>query len=70
MNNHGVCRRCITETDVRHFKSGALRAITNIAEKEYASYGKLIYMHTDRQTGRQAGRQAGRQTQTDRQTND
>ena len=68
MNNHGVCRRCITETDVKHFKSGALRAITNIAEKEYASYGKLIYMHTYIHTYIQTDRQTGRQADTDRQT--
>ena len=30
MNNHGVSRRCFTEADVKDFKSGALRATTNI----------------------------------------
>ena len=41
MNIHGVSRRWITETDVKHFKSGTLRAITNVAEKEYTFYGQL-----------------------------
>ena len=27
MNNHGVSGRWFTETDVKHFKSGALRTI-------------------------------------------
>ena len=27
VNNHGVSRRGLTETDVKHFKSGALRTI-------------------------------------------
>ena len=30
MNNHRVPRRWFTETDVKHFKSGALRTVTNI----------------------------------------
>ena len=30
VNNHGVSRRWFTETDVKHFKSGGLRTITNI----------------------------------------
>ena len=30
VNNQGVFRRWFTETDVKHFKSGALQAITNI----------------------------------------
>ena len=30
MNNHDVSRRWFTETDVKHFKSGALRTTTNI----------------------------------------
>ena len=30
-----------TGTDVKHFKSGALRTVINIAEKEYSFYGKL-----------------------------
>ena len=37
---HGVSGRCITETGVKHIRSGALRTITNIA-KEYTFYGKL-----------------------------
>ena len=41
VNIHGVSRRWITETDVKHFKSGTLRAITNVAEKEYTFYGQL-----------------------------
>ena len=41
MNIHGVSRRWITETDVKHFKSGTLRAITDVAEKEYTFYGQL-----------------------------
>ena len=32
VNKHGVSRNCITEADVKHFKSGALRTITNVAE--------------------------------------
>ena len=30
VNNHGISRRCFTETDVKYFKNGALRTITNI----------------------------------------
>ena len=30
VNNHGVSRRLVIETDVKHFKSGALQTITNI----------------------------------------
>ena len=30
VNNHGLSRRWVTETDVKHFKSGALEIITNI----------------------------------------
>ena len=30
VNNHGVFRRWFVETDVKYFKSGALKAITNI----------------------------------------
>ena len=33
--------RWFTETDNNHFKSGALRTIKNIVEKEYTLYGKL-----------------------------
>ena len=32
MNKHGVSRRCFTEADVKDFKSGALRTITNITK--------------------------------------
>ena len=32
MNKHGVSRGWITEADVKHFKSGALRTITNITK--------------------------------------
>ena len=38
VNKHGVSRRQFTEADVKHFKSGALRTITNITT---SSYGKL-----------------------------
>ena len=31
MNKHGVSRRWFTETDVKYFKSGELRTITNKA---------------------------------------
>ena len=41
MNKHGVSARQITGTDVKHFKSGALKTIPNIAEKEYTFYDKL-----------------------------
>ena len=30
-----------TETDIKYFKSGSLRTITNIAQKEYTLYDKL-----------------------------
>ena len=30
VNNHGISRKWFTETDVKHFKSGALRTITDI----------------------------------------
>ena len=38
MNKHGLSRRQFTETDAKHFKSGALTIIT---DKDYTSYGKL-----------------------------
>ena len=41
LNKHGVSRRWFTENDVKHLRSGALRIITNIAEKENTFYGKL-----------------------------
>ena len=41
MNKHGVSRRQFTETDVKHFKSGALKTITNTVVKEYILYDKL-----------------------------
>ena len=41
MNKHGLSRRQFTETDVKHFKSGALTIITDIPQKDYTSYGKL-----------------------------
>ena len=49
MNKDGVSRKQFTKTDVKHFKSGALAAITNIAEKEYTSYcnGKKEFLHED-----------------------
>ena len=28
VNNHRVSRKCFTETDVKHFKSGALQTVT------------------------------------------
>ena len=31
----------LSETDVKHLKSKLIRTITNIAEKEYTSYGKI-----------------------------
>ena len=40
VNKHAVSRRWFTETDVKHFKSSALRIITNIAEK-YTFHSKL-----------------------------
>ena len=40
MRKHGVSRKWFTETNVKHFKTGALRAITNIAE-EYILHGKV-----------------------------
>ena len=33
MSDHGVSRRWFTKTDVKHFTSGALRAITNITKR-------------------------------------
>ena len=49
MNKHGFSRRCITETETKDFKTGTLRTITNITEKEYTFYGKLknVYSVTD-----------------------
>ena len=41
VNNHGLSRRWIADTEIKHLKSGAFRTITNIAEKESTSYGKL-----------------------------
>ena len=38
VNKYGVSRRWFIETDVKHFKRGALRTIINIAEKEYVSW--------------------------------
>ena len=43
MNKHGVSIRCFTETDVKHFKSGALRTITNIVQ-EYCEVGKVVWI--------------------------
>ena len=43
MNKHGVSRRCFTETDVKHFKSGALRTITNIVH-EYCEVGEVVWI--------------------------
>ena len=34
MNNHGVSRRWFIEFDVKHFKIGALRTITNITRSK------------------------------------
>ena len=31
MNKHGVSRGWLTEADVKHFKSRALRTVTNIS---------------------------------------
>ena len=36
VNNHGVSGRWFTETDVKHFKSGALRTITKYNEETEA----------------------------------
>ena len=41
VNKHWVSRRCFNETDVKHFKSGALQTITNIVEKKYNLYRNL-----------------------------
>ena len=38
MNKHVVSRRWFTETDVKHFKSGALKKMTNIAHKEHTPF--------------------------------
>ena len=42
MNKHGVSRRCFTEADVKDFKSGALRTITNIT-KSIANWKKKVF---------------------------
>ena len=34
VNNHGVSRRWFSEIDGKHFKSGALRTITNITRSK------------------------------------
>ena len=35
VNKHGDSRKWFTETVFKHFKSGALKTITNVAKKEY-----------------------------------
>ena len=42
MNKHGVSRESFTENNVKHFKNGAIRAITNITYGKYnQEHGKL-----------------------------
>ena len=41
MNKHGVSRRWFAKTDVKYFKSDALRIITNTTGKEYTLCGKM-----------------------------
>ena len=38
MNKHIVSRRWFTETDVKYFKSAALKKMTNIAHKEHTPF--------------------------------
>ena len=42
MNKHGVSRRSFTEANIKHFKSGALRTITNITRSIYSKLKKRI----------------------------
>ena len=42
MNKHGVSRRSFSEADIKHFKSGALRTITNITRSIYSKLKKRI----------------------------
>ena len=41
MNKHKVPRRRIIETNVKHFKGGVLRTITNTTAKEHIFDGKM-----------------------------
>ena len=56
VNNHGLSRRWVTETDVKHFKSGALEIITNITrnmvnwKKEFLHryISKILFIDTEK----------------------
>ena len=49
MNKHGVSRGWITEADVKHFKSGALRTITNITKSmiNWKKISKILFIGTE-----------------------
>ena len=55
MNKHAVSRRWFTEANVKHFKSGALRTITNITrnmvnwKKEFLHrfFSKILFIDTE-----------------------
>ena len=53
MIQHGVSRRLFTEADVKRFKSGALRTITNITrgydklKKEFLHRKKTLFIDTE-----------------------
>ena len=55
VNNHGVSRRWFTETDVKHFKSSALRTTTNITRSMvnwkkdffYNCIWKILFIDTE-----------------------
>ena len=56
VNNHGLSRRWVTETDNKHFKSGALEIITNITrnmvnwKKEFLHryISKILFIDTEK----------------------
>ena len=58
MNNQGISRRCFTETDVKDFKSGVLRTITNITrsilnwKKQFLQrcISKILFIDTEKLT--------------------
>ena len=43
MNKHGVSRRWFSEADVKDFKSGALRKITNITRSRVNSKKEFLH---------------------------
>ena len=61
VNNHRASRRWFTETDVKHFKSGASRTITNITrsmvnwKKEFLHrcISKILFIDTEKLSKRQ-----------------